>query len=147
MADVENLLRKRLKASGLRVTAPRLVILEYVGAHPHSTAEQVITAARGRLGSVSIQAVYDVLNACERGGLIRRIENAGHPAQFETRVGDGHHHIVCRNCGLTEDVDHVVGEAPCVDPPDTYGYVIDRSEVVFWGYCPACTADLAVPAS
>jgi Fe2+ or Zn2+ uptake regulation protein len=145
MSDFENVIRARLKAVGLRVTAPRLAVLEWLAENPHATADGVLTAVRLRLGSVSIQAIYDVLKAFERAGLVRRIENSGHPAQFETRVADGHHHLVCRSCGHTVDVDAVVGEAPCVEPPDTVGYVVDRAEVIFWGYCAECVA--AMPAS
>jgi Fur family ferric uptake transcriptional regulator len=98
----------------------------------------VAEGVRARLGSVSTQAIYDVLNACTRKGLLRRIDPAGSPARFETRVEDGHHHVVCRACGRTEDVDHVVGEAPCVGPTTSSGFVIDEAEVVFWGRCPDC---------
>lgn len=147
MPDFEAANRARLKTAGLRVTAPRLAVLEWVDENPHATADQIIKAVRLRLGSVSIQAVYDVLGACEKAGLIRRIENAGHPAQFETRTGDGHHHVVCRRCGCTQDVDHLVGDTRCVSPPDTAGYVISRSEVIFWGYCADCVAAMPLSAS
>ncbi|WP_189061359.1 Fur family transcriptional regulator [Longimycelium tulufanense] len=131
-------LRQRLRAAGLRVTAPRLAVLTWVSDHPHVTADEVTTAVRERLGSVSTQAVYDVLNACTRAGLLRRIEPAGHPARFETRIGDNHHHLVCRACGRTEDVDCLVGARPCLDPSDTSGFEVDEAEVVFWGWCPDC---------
>jgi Fe2+ or Zn2+ uptake regulation protein len=132
--------RARLRAAGLRVTAPRQAVLGVLGEHPHSTAEAVAVAVRGRLGSVSTQAVYDVLAACVDAGLVRRIEPAGSAARYETRTGDNHHHVVCRSCGATADVDCVVGEAPCLHPSTDEGFVIDEAEVVFWGRCPACRA-------
>jgi Fur family ferric uptake transcriptional regulator len=130
--------RRRLKAAGLRVTAPRLAVLEWLTEHPHDTAEQAAVAVRERLGAVSTQAVYDVLNACTRAGLVRRIEPAGHPARFETRIGDNHHHLVCRQCGRTENVDCVVGSAPCLAPSGAAGYALDEAEILFWGLCPDC---------
>jgi Fe2+ or Zn2+ uptake regulation protein len=134
--------RARLRQAGLRVTAPRQAVLGMLGEHPHSTAEAVAAAVRVRLGSVSTQAVYDVLAACVDAGLVRRIEPAGSAARYETRTGDNHHHVVCRSCGATADVDCVVGEAPCLHPSTTTeGFVVDEAEVVFWGTCPACRAD------
>ncbi|HEX6352320.1 Fur family transcriptional regulator [Actinophytocola sp.] len=130
----------QLRAVGLRVTAPRLATLDWLDAHPHATAEQVADGVRRRLGSVSTQAIYDVLHACTQTGLLRRIEPAGHPARYETRAMDNHHHLVCRVCGRTEDVDCVVGPAPCLEPSASEGFVIDEAEVVFWGYCPQCKA-------
>lgn len=131
---------ERLRAVGLRVTGPRVATLDWLVEHPHATAEQVADGVRARLGSVSTQAIYDVLNVCTQTGLLRRIEPAGHPARFETRTQDNHHHLVCRGCGRTEDVDCVVGAAPCLDPSETAGFVVDEAEVVFWGYCPDCAA-------
>jgi len=133
--------RARLREVGLRVTAPRQAVLGVLGEHPHSTAEAVASAVRHRLGSVSTQAVYDVLAACVDAGLVRRIEPAGSAARYETRTGDNHHHVVCRSCGATADVDCVVGERPCLDPSDAAGFVVDEAEIVFWGTCGACTAD------
>lgn len=133
-------LRHQLRAAGLRVTAPRVAVLAWLADHPHTTADQVAAAVRASLGSVSTQAVYDVLNAFTRVRLVRRIEPAGHPARFETRTGDNHHHLVCRECDRTEDVDCVVGPAPCLEPADASGYVVDEAEVVFWGLCPDCAA-------
>lgn len=127
-----------LRAVGLRVTAPRVATLDWLTGNPHATADQVADGVRERLGSVSTQAIYDVLHACTETGLLRRIEPAGHPARFETRTADNHHHLVCRICGRTEDVDCVVGVAPCLDPSDSAGYVVDEAEVVFWGLCPEC---------
>jgi Fe2+ or Zn2+ uptake regulation protein len=131
-------LRQQLRAVGLRVTAPRIAVLTWLSGHPHATADQVAAAVRERLGSVSTQGVYDVLNVFTRVQLVRRIEPAGHPARFETRAGDNHHHLVCRMCGRTEDVDCTVGLAPCLQPADAAGYAVDEAEVVFWGLCPDC---------
>jgi Fe2+ or Zn2+ uptake regulation protein len=129
---------EQLREVGLRVTAPRLATLDWLTGHPHATAEQVADGVRKRLGSVSTQAIYDVLHVCTQNGLLRRIEPAGHPARYETRTKDNHHHLVCRSCGRTEDVDCVVGEAPCLEPDATAGFVIDEAEVMFWGVCPNC---------
>ena len=133
--------RARLRAAGLRVTAPRQAVLGVLGETPHSTAEAVASAVRARLGSVSTQAVYDVLAACVDAGLVRRIEPAGSAARYETRTGDNHHHVVCRSCGATADVDCVVDERPCLTPSDASGFVVDEAEIVFWGACPTCVAD------
>ena len=129
---------EQLRAVGLRVTAPRVATLEWLATNPHATADQVAEGVRARLGSVSTQAIYDVLNACTKHGLLRRIDPAGSPARFETRVKDDHHHLVCRGCGRTEDVDDVVGPAPCLEPTTSAGFVIDEAEIVFWGLCPDC---------
>lgn len=131
-------LRQQLRAAGLRVTKPRLAVMRWLTGNPHSTADEVATAVRHELGSVSTQAVYDVLHACTDAGLLRRIEPAGHPARYETRTADNHHHLVCRQCGRTEDVDCVIGAAPCVAPSSTAGYLVDEAEIVFWGLCPDC---------
>lgn len=137
--DGQNLdLRAQLRAAGLRVTAPRLAVLNAVTAQPHSDADSVAAQVRQQLGSVSTQAVYDVLKACVSAGLLRRIEPAGSPARFETRTGDNHHHLVCRSCGKVVDVDCVVGQAPCLEPSDHHGFEIDEAEVVFWGRCNDC---------
>ena len=138
-ADVDGV-RRRLRAAGLRVTAPRQAVLGVLADRPHATADGVATAVRDRLGSVSTQAVYDVLAACVDAGLVRRIEPAGSAARYETRTGDNHHHVVCRSCGATADVDCVVGSAPCLAPDADSGYSIDEAEVTFWGLCPACRA-------
>jgi Fe2+ or Zn2+ uptake regulation protein len=135
-----------LRLAGLRVTAPRQSVLHWLAGHPHSTAEQVRAGAAQELGSVSTQAIYDVLAACTEVGLVRRIEPAGHPARFERRVGDNHHHVVCRSCGRTEDVDCAVGMRPCLTPSDDHGYQLDEAEVVFWGSCPTCYAAAGAPA-
>lgn len=137
--------RERLRDAGLRATGPRLAVLRWLSGHPHSTAEAVTSAVRDELGSVSTQAVYDVLHACTSAGLLRRIEPAGHPARFETRSADNHHHLVCRGCGRTEDVDCVHGAAPCLTPSSTAGYALDEAEVVFWGLCPDCRSAATEP--
>jgi Fur family transcriptional regulator, stress-responsive regulator len=136
--DHADLVRK-LRDRGLRVTSPRLAVLGAVadiGGHP--SAEQIAARARERLGAVSTQAVYDSLHALADAGLLRRMEPAGSPARYETRVGDNHHHVVCRRCGATRDIDCVVGEAPCLEPSELDGFEIDQAEVTFWGVCPAC---------
>ncbi|MGN8246441.1 Fur family transcriptional regulator [Cellulomonas soli] len=127
-----------LRTHGLRVTAPRRAVLEVLHEHPHADADTVLRAARDRLPAVSVQAVYDVLHALTDAGLVRRIEPAGHPARYERRVGDNHHHVVCRGCGAVDDVDCVVGHAPCLVPSSTQGFAIDVAEVTFWGLCPTC---------
>jgi Fe2+ or Zn2+ uptake regulation protein len=129
---------RRLREAGLRVTAPRLAVLAAVRAGDHLAADDVAAAARERIGSISTQATYDVLAALVRVGLVRRIEPAGSPARFETRVADNHHHIICRRCGVAVDVDCAVSQAPCLAPPDAAGFVIDEAEVIFWGICPDC---------
>lgn len=131
--------RSLLKASRLRLTAPRLAVLEVVANEgKHQDAEFIERAARQRLGSLSRQAVYDNLNALVAAGVLRRIEPAGRPALYETRVGDNHHHLICRQCQATIDIDCVVGLRPCLQPSENHGFVIDEAEVVFWGLCPDC---------
>jgi len=129
-----------LRAAALRVTAPRLAVLEAVRAHPHADAETIIGAVRKDLGSVSKQAVYDVLSALGEARLVRRIEPSGSPARFEARVGDNHHHVICRSCGDIADVDCAVGEAPCLHASNSHGFTIDEAEVIYWGTCPDCNA-------
>lgn len=113
-------------------------MLEALAAEPHATADDVAVRVRKTLGSVSTQAVYDVLRACVSAGLIRRIEPAGSSARYETRAGDNHHHLVCRVCGLVVDVECVIGPSPCLELSDVGGFVVDEAEVVFWGVCPDC---------
>lgn len=142
-------LRERLRSAGLRVTAPRVAVLAAVASNPHADADRVAAVVRDELGSVSTQAVYDVLHACVGAGLLRRIEPAGSTARYETRTGDNHHHLVCRTCGTVVDVDCAVGSAPCLEPDATHGFVVDEAEVVYWGQCPSCRqspADTALPA-
>jgi Fur family transcriptional regulator, stress-responsive regulator len=124
-----------LRGAGLRVTAPRVAVLKALKAHPHSTADEVANHVRDALGSVSTQAVYDVLRACVDAGLVRRIKPAGSSALYETRTGDNHHHLVCRVCGAVTDVDCIVGEAPCLEPSAPAGFEVEEAEVVFWGTC------------
>lgn len=133
--------RQRLRDVGLRVTASRVAVLEVLGEHPHATADTVARLVGRRLGSVSKQAIYDVLAACSDARLVRRIEPAGSAARFETRTGDNHHHLVCRSCGRTSDVDCAVGAPACLTPSDDAGFAIDEAEVVFWGRCPNCRHD------
>lgn len=127
-----------LRAHGLRVTKPRLAVLEILSQGGHLEVDEITQQARSQLDSVSTQAIYDVLGALARAGLARRIEPAGSPALYEARAGDNHHHIVCRACGAIADVDCAVGSAPCLDPNQTHGFEVDEAEVTYWGLCPAC---------
>jgi len=127
-----------LQEHGLRVTAPRLAVLAVLEELPHATVEEIEAAARARLGSLSTQAIYDILRTLHGAEIVRRIEPAGSPARFETRVGDNHHHLVCRDCGVAVDVDCVVGEAPCLAPDDAAGFEVGEAEIIFWGRCPDC---------
>jgi len=127
-----------LRDAGLRATAPRVAVLAEAKAGSHLTVEQIAGGARRRLGAISTQAVYDALGALAGVGLVRRIEPAGSPTRYETRVGDNHHHVVCRSCGAIADVDCAVGDPPCLSPSDAEGFVIDEAEVTFWGLCPSC---------
>ena len=130
---------ERLRHHGLRATAPRVAVLRAVGQlDGHPDTETITGHVRSMLGTVSIQAVYDSLHAMTEAGLLRRIEPAGSPARYETRVGDNHHHVVCRSCGVIADVDCAVGETPCLTASDAGGFVIDEAEVIYWGRCPAC---------
>ncbi len=139
--DADGAALNALRAAGLRVTAPRRAVLAWLVEHPHSTVGAIGAAVRETLGTVSTQAVYDVLGVCTAAGLLRRIEPAGHPARYERRVGDNHHHVVCRSCGRTDDVDCAVGDAPCLEPADYRGFAVDEAEVVFWGLCPDCETE------
>ena len=133
---------ERIRARGLRATRPRVSVLEVLDAATddrHLAVADVVARARASLGAVSTQAVYDCLEALAGAGLARRIEPAGHPARYESRVGDNHHHLVCRGCGRTVDVDCVVGAPPCLEPTSTEGFLVDEAEVVYWGLCPACS--------
>jgi Fe2+ or Zn2+ uptake regulation protein len=137
--DAEALLRD----ADLRVTRPRVAALAAVHAHPHADTDTIIGAVRADLGDVSTQAVYDVLRALTSAGLVRRIEPAGSVARYERRVGDNHHHVVCRSCGAIADVDCAVGHTPCLTASDGQGFVIDEAEVTYWGVCPDCTRTTA----
>lgn len=130
----------QLRAVDLRVTRPRVAVLEAVHSHPHADTETILAAVRALLPDVSRQAVYDVLNALTTAGLLRRIQPSGSLARYEARVGDNHHHVVCRNCGAIADVDCAVGEVPCLTAADNLGYTIDEAEVIYWGRCPDCTS-------
>ena len=127
-----------LREAALRVTRPRLAVLAAVHARPHADTESIIRAVRADLPEVSHQAVYDVLRALTTVGLVRRIQPAGSVARYEARVGDNHHHVVCRSCGVIADVDCALGEAPCLDASEDHGFAIDEAEVVYWGRCPEC---------
>lgn len=129
-----------LRSNGLRVTRPRLAVLEVLAAGGHLEVDEITRRVRERLDSVSTQAVYDVLGALSRAGLSRRIEPAGSPARYEARVGDNHHHVVYRGCGDIADIDCAVGSAPCLDPGTAHDFEVDEAEVTFWGLCPACQA-------
>ena len=127
-----------LRGAGLRVTAVRVALLETVRDGDHLGVEAIASGVRDRVGHVSLQAVYDALHALAAAGLIRRLEPAGSPARFEGRVGDNHHHVVCRSCGVLADVDCAVGEAPCLTASNDHGYSIGEAEVIYWGLCPGC---------
>lgn len=130
-----------IRKAGLRVTATRLAVLRSLRRFPHADAESVINDVREQLGSVSPQTAYSVLSTFLEAGIVRRIEPAGSPALHELRVGDNHHHIVCRRCGTTTDVECEVGAPPCLNPSDLHGYLLDEAEVTFWGICPECQGD------
>lgn len=127
-----------LRGASLRVTRPRVAVLEVVHDHPHADTDSIIRWVRERAGEVSHQAVYDVLRALTTAGLVRRIEPPGSVARYESRVGDNHHHVVCRSCGAIADVDCAVGDAPCLTASNASGFTIDEAEVVYWGTCPDC---------
>ncbi|MDN5860311.1 MAG: transcriptional repressor [Pseudonocardia sp.] len=128
----------RLRAAGLRVTRPRLAVLAEVAEHPHADVASIAVGARARLGSLSTQAIYDVVHAMTGVGLLRRIEPAGSPARFEVQTGDNHHHLVCRACGAIVDVEHTTGQAPNLNAGDDAGFLVDQAEVTYWGLCPCC---------
>ena len=134
--DAEGLLREH----GLQVTAQRLAVLEAVSDRPHATADELIDDVRSSIGSVSRQAVYDTLAILVEKGVVRRIQPAGSPARYEDRVGDNHHHLVCRTCGRLVDVDCAIGATPCLTAAEDSRYEIDEAEVIYWGRCPECLA-------
>jgi Fur family transcriptional regulator, stress-responsive regulator len=129
-----------LRERGLRVTAQRLAVLQAVSSVPHASVATVIQMVRGELGAVSTQAVYDVLEVLTEKRLLRRIQPAGSPARYENRVGDNHHHLICRVCDRIVDVDCAVGEPPCLTAAEDSGFEIDEAEVIYWGWCPECVA-------
>lgn len=128
-----------LRSADLRVTRPRVAVLTAVHDHPHADTESIIGVVREDLGKVSHQAVYDVLSALTAAGLVRCIEPLGSVARYESRVGDNHHHVVCRSCGAIADVDCAVGDTPCLTASDDHGFAIDEAEVIYWGRCPDCS--------
>jgi Fur family transcriptional regulator, stress-responsive regulator len=128
-----------LRAAGLRVTRPRVAALAAVREHPHADTYSIVHLVRAELGAVSQQAVYDVLQALTDARLLRRIQPLGSVARYESRVGDNHHHAVCRSCGAIADVDCAVGDAPCLTASQDHGFVIDEAEVIYWGVCPECS--------
>ncbi len=127
-----------LRTHGVQVTAQRVAVLDAVSTHPHATADQILDSVLGSIGTISRQSVYDALGTLEHVGLIRRIQPIGSPARFEDRVGDNHHHIICRTCGALADVDCAVGLTPCLTASNSHGYAIDEAEVSYWGVCPSC---------
>jgi Fur family transcriptional regulator, stress-responsive regulator len=130
---------EQLRGAGLRVTAPRAAVLRVLRAsHDHPRVDEVIARVRAAGVAISVQGAYDVCEALDRAGLARRIDLGAAPARYEARVGDNHHHLVCRRCGATRDADCGIGAAPCMEPPDRQGFVLDRAEVTYWGLCPAC---------
>ncbi|MFE6411129.1 Fur family transcriptional regulator [Streptomyces sp. NPDC057837] len=130
---------EELRGAGLRVTAARVALLETVRDGDHLGAEAIASQVRGRVGHISVQAVYEGLHALTAAGLIRRLEPPGSPALYEGRVGDNHHHLVCRSCGAVADVDCAVGHAPCLTASDDRGFAVDEAEVIYWGLCPGCS--------
>lgn len=143
VTDPAELLRQR----GIQVTAQRLAVLRAVAGEPHVTADAVAEAVRSEIGAISLQSVYDALGVLVTEGLIRRIQPSGSPARFEDRVGDNHHHLICRVCGSVVDVDCAVGKAPCLTAHDDNGYQIDEAEVAYWGRCPDCQGKSKTPTS
>jgi Fur family ferric uptake transcriptional regulator len=141
-----SLVERDLRAAGLRVTKQRLSVLAAIRERPHADADTLIAVVREKLGSVSTQAVYDVLHALEEADLVRRVEPAGSPARYDPRVGDNHHHLVCRACGAVADVDCAIGDAPCLTASDSRGFVIDEAEITYWGLCAPCHGSV-VPAA
>jgi Fur family ferric uptake transcriptional regulator len=128
-----------LRGAALRVTRPRVAVLAAVHDHPHADTDSIIGVVREDLSEVSHQAIYDVLRALTIAGLVRRIQPSGSVARYESRVGDNHHHVVCRSCGVIADVDCAVGHVPCLTASDDHGFVLDEAEVVYWGLCPECS--------
>ncbi|HUY25496.1 MAG TPA: Fur family transcriptional regulator [Candidatus Saccharimonadales bacterium] len=138
LTDVTTSTREQIRLAGQRVTALRVAILDLLREQDHACADELAVAAKERLGSISLQAVYDSLGVLGSAGLVRRIEPAGSPALFEIRVADNHHHLVCRSCAGVTDVDCAAGHAPCLIPTSDSGYLVDEAEVTYWGICPSC---------
>jgi len=137
--DIDALVRQH----GLQVTAQRLAVLRAVSEQPHSTADDIDRMVRAEIGAISRQAVYDALAVFTEKGILRRIQPAGSPARYENRVGDNHHHVICRTCNRMTDVDCAVGSTPCLTAADSSGYEIDEAEVVYWGRCPECVTSMS----
>ncbi|WP_143695401.1 Fur family transcriptional regulator [Williamsia sp. 1135] len=131
---------ERLRSASLRVTRPRVAVMDAVHDHPHADTDTIFGVVRAVLPHVSRQAVYDVLDALTSARLVRRIQPAGHVALYESRVGDNHHHVVCRTCGVVADADCAVGDAPCLTASDSHGFLLDEAEVIYWGLCPDCVS-------
>jgi Fe2+ or Zn2+ uptake regulation protein len=148
MADSDT--ARRLRSAGIRVTRPRIATLDVLEEarprHEHLSAATIEERVRARIGAISTQGVYDCLDALEAASLLRKLEPAGQPALYESRVNDNHHHLVCRSCSLVTDVDCVVGDSACLTPSSTNGFVVDEAEVTFWGLCPSCAASSATAA-
>jgi Fur family ferric uptake transcriptional regulator len=134
---------ERIAEAGLRVTRQRVAVLDAIGAGEHLDADTLLARVQQALGSVSTQTIYDVLHAMDRAGLVRRIEPAHQPARYEQRVGDNHHPLVCRECGIIVDIDCATGAAPCLDAPIPEGFIVDEAEVTWWGHCASCAQQLA----
>ena len=134
---------EQLRGAGLRVTAARVALLETVRDGDHLGVDAIASGVRARVGHISVQAVYEALHALTAAGLVRRIEPAGSPARFEGRVGDNHHHVICRSCGVVADVDCAVDVAPCLTASEDHGFSIDEAEVIYWGQCPTCSTALS----
>jgi Fur family ferric uptake transcriptional regulator len=134
-----------LRRHGLQVTAQRLAVLRSVSVRPHSTTDDIYKVVRAEIGAISRQAVYDALAALTDKGLLRRIQPAGSPARYEDRVGDNHHHLICRTCSRMVDIDCAIGDTPCLTAADESGYEVDEAEVIYWGRCPECLAAAALP--
>jgi Fe2+ or Zn2+ uptake regulation protein len=132
-------LERMLRGASLRVTRPRVAVLAAVYDHPHADTHSIVGVVREHLAEVSVQAVYDVLRALTDAGLVRRIHPPGSVARYESRVGDNHHHVVCRSCGVIADVDCAVGAAPCLTPSGDHGFALDEAEVTYWGLCSGCS--------
>ena len=131
-------LKQLLRRHGLQVTAQRLATMRAVSSHPHATADELTEDVLSAIGAISRQAVYDTLAVLVDKQIVRRIQTPGSPARYEDRVGDNHHHLICRACGAVSDIDCAVGAAPCLTPSDSHGFEIDEAEVIYWGHCPLC---------
>ena len=144
MANVNDDVEQLLRSHGVQITAQRLAIMRAVSRRPHTTADELTEDVRARIGTISRQAVYDTLGVLVDKNLVRRIQPAGSPARFEDRVADNHHHLICRACGNTFDIDCAVGAVPCLTADDDHGFEIDEAEVVYWGRCPSCIKSTSV---